>query len=230
MNSSFLKFVIKAWCAWRRSACPIFSSFCWSLGELHVPFSLTTPNHTPYYLVILLLSQRQQNNKLWCTGKWSERIAWVPDCRSPHRLKKEKFPSPFLCRDGLENLKQCKQTEVQDWSQGVDVSVTTDRKQECCWRETSAWWHSRTFLLFPLQRSQEEILKISPCPVPSPWPLSIPLLTEQGCGTSWKNLPTISLQPWRIFLKKKKKGIITFLRNSYSMCFFTVFPIFHTSP
>lgn len=53
------------------------------------------------------------------------------DCRSPLSLKKEKFPSPLLCRDGFENLKQCKQTEMQERSQGVDVSVTTDKKREC---------------------------------------------------------------------------------------------------
>lgn len=104
---------------------------------------------------MLLFSQRIQKNKLWYTAKASERIVWVPGQQSKLQVSSQFKISFFICflpRDGLENLKKCKQTEMEARSHGVDLSLTTGRKQECCWMETSAWWHTHTFMFLPFQK------------------------------------------------------------------------------
>lgn len=133
-------------------ACPVFLSSCCSLAHSTLPATMKSHFVLPSYLTPLT---EKQKNKLWYNAKASERIVWVPGQQSRVQVSfqfKVSFFICFLLSDGLENLKQCEQTEMKARSQGVDLSLTTGRKQECCWMETGAWWHSCTFMLLPIQK------------------------------------------------------------------------------
>lgn len=188
----------KIWCA-----CPVSLSSCCSLAHSTLPATMKSHFLIPSYPTPLTEIQK---NKLWYTAKASERIVWVPGQQSRLWVSFQFKASFFICflpRDGLENLKQCEQSEMEARSQGVVLSLTTGRKQECCWMETGAWWYSCTFMFLSIQkiRNPEKNLHI-PYLLPGHGP-SHCRLTEQECVRPWRTFPAISLQLWRTSLPER---------------------------
>lgn len=189
-----------------------------------------------YYLVILFLSQRQQKNKRWCTGKGSERIVWVPGQQSrlqvSSQFKKRSFPALFCAEMALKtwnNVNRLKWRKgasemMSAWQQTESKSITEGRQVH-----GGTPTHSCSY---PFREVKKKSWKNLPIPyhLPGHCP-SHRMLTEQGCGRPWKSLPAISFQLWRISLPGRidsKKSELLFLWRIHILCVSLQFsPILH---
>lgn len=179
MNICFCKFLIKSWCASKcQKMLDMLALFLWVPAAVqHIPCPLLPWNHTLYYLVILLLSQRYKKWTLVYCQSIRENCGSPrsTSCRSPfsklfHLFSSQRWPwKPETTWTDWDGGKQPRSWSQLDKRQKARVLLNGDR---CMMAVLHI--HAPTY-----SEKKKSWIK-SPSPLSSPWPLSIPLQADRA--------------------------------------------------